>query len=420
MLLWDPFKNHLTNANEENMPVKRISEHSKPFWTTNLMHLSKIVQAAKIKSQRHSTPQNKANYDHAKDTFSDELVKTKNIWIRNKLENLNVRESQTFWKNYRRTLTGDTTELMGNLEENGVLYADTTSKENILFDSFFTGNHMRGANFNKNFDQEIELLYKNILSQDKDGNTSLKSKATNVSSRSMNTADFDILNQPIGLEEVYASLKHQKTTVKTFDGNNFHPKMLKNLPHIAVKILHKCFNLCQNSGNWVWDVSKVVFIKKDGKPNYLKISAFRPISISSYVGKLLERIIEQRIRAHCDLEGILDDEQEGFRSTRNTTRYLYKLIANIKEAQRKKFTVFLLCIDFEKAFDSIWLKGLIAKLHKWNIQGNLLRLLNSFLFNRQVKLIINKQIGKVRKCGEYGLPQGSVLSPLLFMMFIRI
>ena len=129
--------------------------------------------------------------------------------------------------------------------------------------------------------------------------------------------------------------------------------------------------------------------------------------------------MEQRILAHCISEGLLDDEQEGFRSSRNTTRYLYKLIANLKEAQRKKFTCFLLCIDFEKAFDSVWLKGLAVKLYHLNIRGKILSLINSFLFNRKVKLIVNNNLGEERQCGSYGVPQGSVLSPLLFILFIR-
>ena len=160
-------------------------------------------------------------------------------------------------------------------------------------------------------------------------------------------------------------------------------------------------------------------MKKDGKPNYMKAGAYRPISISSYVGKLYEMILERRLRMHCNLESILDDEQEGFRASRNTTRYLYKMTAALKEAQRRKFTSFLLCLDFEKAFDSVWLKGLIVKLHDLNIKGNILFLIDNFLFSRKVKLMVNKRKGNARKCGPYGVPQGSVLSPLLFIIFIN-
>ena len=147
-------------------------------------------------------------------------------------------------------------------------------------------------------------------------------------------------------------------------------------------------------------------------------SAYRPISISSYVGKLLEKILERRIKLHCELEGLLDEEQEGFRPQRNTARYLYKLVATLDECKRKKLTTFLLCIDFSKAFDSVWVKGLIFKLSKYQIQGNILRIINNFLLSRKVRLRVNNSLGFERSCGWFGLPQGSVLAPLLFILYI--
>ena len=78
-----------------------------------------------------------------------------------------------------------------------------------------------------------------------------------------------------------------------------------------------------------------------------------------------------------------------------------------------------MCLDFQKAFDSVWLKGLVVKLHTLNIRGKMLKVINSFLFERRVKLLVNKCQGNPRKCGLYGVPQGSVLSPLLFIIFIN-
>ena len=228
----------------------------------------------------------------------------------------------------------------------------------------------------------------------------------------------EFINVDIEISDIVEAIAHQKSTVKSFDDDQLHPKIIKKLPLIAIAVLERIFNLCLNLGEWVWNTSNVVFTKKVGKANYMKAGSYRPISISSYIGKLFERILEKRIRHVCDLDGVLDDEQEGFRATRNTTRYLYKLIASLKEAQKKKLTTFLLCIDFEKAFDSVWLKGLIVKLHDLNINGRILNLINSFLFNRKVQIIINKHKCASRKCGKFGVPQGSVLSPLLFIIFI--
>ena len=408
-ILWKDIKYAITETNEKVMPTKTISEHSKPFWTSELSTLSLIARHAKAKMCKKSTPSNIALYEETKNKFSDELIKTKNCWIRDKLEHLNVSDSKTFWKNYRRSIVGDKRESLGNLVDNNVIHTSVEEKEIILFNTFFTGAHMKNASFDTKLEDDINDKLQQYFPKD---------SQPSVASQNVSSNATDPLNCEVTLTETYEAIKRQNCSVKSFDSDNFHPYMLKNLPPNAVMGLCKLFNLSFASGNWLWDTSNVVFMKKEGKSNYLKAGAYRPISISSYIGKLFERVIESRIKSHCDFEGILDDEQEGFRCCRNTTRYLYKMIASLKEAQKRKFTAFLLCLDFEKAFDSVWHKGLIFKLYGWNIRGQLLQLIRSFLFTRKVKLIINGTSCPVRLCGEYGVPQGSVLSPLLFILYV--
>lgn len=405
--LWEKLLVLIKRVNDNIIPTKRVTEHSKPFWTPELSVLSKKLQLLKKKLRNKSTPENIILYKEAKYEFSEKLILEKNSWIRTELEELNVHDSIAFWKKYKKTLVGGSIEFLGNLEENGTLYTEPQHKEDILFKTFFEGAHMENCEFNVELDDDINESYSSVL----------RNETCDPGCSHANHQNS--LNDTISQEEVYGAIEHLKNSAKSFDDDGLHPTLIKRLPVNAVNVLHKIFNLCLSLGCWNWEKSYVVFLKKDGKPNYLKAGAFRPITISSYIGKLLERIIERRIREHCDTENILDDEQEGFRANRNTTRYLYKLIANLKEAQRRKFTSFLLCLDFQKAFDSVWLKGLIVKLHKLNITGNILKVIDSFLSNRKIKLIINKTHGTYRTCGMFGLPQGSVLSPLLFIIFIR-
>ena len=124
-------------------------------------------------------------------------------------------------------------------------------------------------------------------------------------------------------------------------------------------------------------------MEKPGKLNYSSPSSYRPTTISSYVGKLFERLLEPRIRALAQHEGILDKEQEGFRKQKSTVRLLYKLLLQCKSFKLRKQLGTLISPDLEKAFDSVWINELLWKLNHFGITGNILGLIESFLRNRQ-------------------------------------
>ena len=113
-----------------------------------------------------------------------------------------------------------------------------------------------------------------------------------------------------------------------------------------------------------------------------------------------------------------DADQEGFSKAKNTIRYLNRLNLGIKVDKENHLTVLCLFVDFEKAFDSVWKKGLIMKLYNIVVRGNVLKLIDNFLVTRKVKLNINGFEGNQRQSADYGLPQGSVLSPVLFKIFV--
>ena len=99
-----------------------------------------------------------------------------------------------------------------------------------------------------------------------------------------------------------------------------------------------------------------VTIWKAGKPSYAKPGAYRPISRKSYMDKLLEKLICSRLQSHFSSIGLLDEDQEGFTKQRNTICYLNKLDMLIWYGRHNNKTVLGLFLDFEKAFDSVWLK----------------------------------------------------------------
>ena len=106
--------------------------------------------------------------------------------------------------------------------------------------------------------------------------------------------------------------------------------------------------------------------------------------ISSHFNKLLERSLTGRINKYLDLHNIIGQEQEGFRTKKNTVRSLYMLHLSLEQAKASKLPTALLNIDLEKAFDSVWISGLLYKLPNYNIAGRMFRILEAFLRNRHV------------------------------------
>ena len=243
---------------------------------------------------------------------------------------------------------------------------------------------------------QLRLLQENITLFCSSRGTSFRETADRFTSSSA-------LYYPVTPWEITATLKGIHFTAASFDNHEVHQSMLKKLGPNAIHALSKLFTLCLRNGLWLWNDSKIVFLKKDGKSPYSKGGAYRPISISSYVGKLFERILARRLETYFMKVGIIDVNQEGFSKGKNTIRYLNRLTAGIKGDIIKKLTVLCLFIDFEKAFDSVWKKGLVVKLWRAGVHDCYLKTIDSFLFGRTVCLLINGFLGPVRDCLDYGL-----------------
>ena len=132
----------------------------------------------------------------------------------------------------------------------------------------------------------------------------------------------------------------------------------------------------------------------------------------------MERIITKRLTLHCKRNILLQQQQEGFRDNHSTTRSLYQLHLEMESLKRLKKPSALLNVDLEKAFDSVWIDVLYNRLIHFRVSGKTLNIINIFFRNRKVFIQISnfKSQCFVTKTG---LPQGSVLSPLLFIIYIN-
>ena len=145
--------------------------------------------------------------------------------------------------------------------------------------------------------------------------------------------------------------------------------------------------------------------------------SYRPISLTSCIVKVLERIINTRLKWFLESEKLFVSEQAGFREHHCTEDQTTYLAQEIEDGFQHKKQTLIVWFDLQKAFDTVWTDGLVLKLKKCNIAGNMFRWIKSYLHNRRARVVIDNTKSK-RILLRHGVPQG-VISPTLFLVFIN-
>ena len=158
-------------------------------------------------------------------------------------------------------------------------------------------------------------------------------------------------------------LKHVIETVSkvncSSDDDYIHRKMIAMSGPTFRTCLINLFNRCLSSASWPWNETRDLFLKKPLKPNYSELSAYKPFSIGSHIGKLFERILINRLRTFMLENNLIDPEQEGFLQNKNATRSLFRLKIKFEIMKKSRLKAALIHLDLEKAFNSVWHNGLL-------------------------------------------------------------
>ena len=232
----------------------------------------------------------------------------------------------------------------------------------------------------------------------------------------MHTDDQEEYNRDITHHEIQEALKRTKNTAPGLD--KIPNILLKSLPESILKELLDIFNQSFTIGEVPenWKTGLTIPLLKPGKPPELTAS-YRPVTLLSCIGKLIERIMNSRLEYIVEKNSLLNDAQTGFRKERGTYDCLIGLEHDIRDSLGSQKTCLALFIDLKNAFDKIWPLGLIYKLAKYGIKGKLLKWLKDYLTKRTMYVDVNGTLSDRREL-EAGVPQGAVLSPLLFNIMI--
>lgn len=167
-----------------------------------------------------------------------------------------------------------------------------------------------------------------------------------------------------------------------------------------------------------WREGIVIPILKPGKGPSLPTS-YRPITLLSFLGKLLERLVAARLEYAVERDSLLLPGQCGFRSGLGTLDVLLRLESKIRQALSCTDVCLVVYVDLKAAFDKVWTDGLRYKLAKAGNCGATARWLNTYLSSRTVRVRLNGILSDPLPL-EAGVPQGAVLSPLLLnLMYLR-
>ena len=162
-------------------------------------------------------------------------------------------------------------------------------------------------------------------------------------------------------------------------------------------------------------IAKVVPVFKSG--NKESMNNYRPISLLSCFSKIIEKIVGSRLTAFLDTNNLISKAQYGFRKKHSTIHPLIHFIDHVSTALDKKEHTLAIFCDLRKAFDTVNHQILISKLHKLGIRGLELSWFRDYLQNRKQLVHINGSNSCLLEI-LIGVPQGSILGPLLFLIYI--
>ena len=165
-----------------------------------------------------------------------------------------------------------------------------------------------------------------------------------------------------------------------------------------------------------WKIARVIPLYKNGQCNIP--GNYRPISVLPAISKIMERILYDQLHSYLTTFELLSDSQFGFRKSHSTASALLDCTNEwYVNLDRKMFNLVVL-IDLKKAFDTVDHQILLRKLELYGIKGQALTLLRSYLTNRNQKCQIKNSFSSKRQI-KCGVPQGSILGPLFFLLYIN-
>lgn len=226
------------------------------------------------------------------------------------------------------------------------------------------------------------------------------------------------LTKPVTTQEIKLHLEKMK--YKASGEDTINTILIKQAAFTYLWHLGLLVTSCITTGHFPlpWKTALVTMIHKPGKDPH-NVTTYRPISLLSHIGKLFERILTSHLSKHIESMGLIAIHQAGVRKGRATTDNILPLSEDIHRNLNKKEITLAIFFDIEKAFDKVWHNRPIYRILDSNLKlpQPTQSIISSFLNNRQIKVKVAFNISR-SFTPQAGVPQGAVLSRLLFLLYI--
>ena len=390
----DIFQQKLTWALDKLAPLRSIVIRTKhqPWMTPELKVKLRQRDNLRLQAEREDTEEVWREYKSFKNAVKRECDDTKKAFYDS---HLNVADSKKLWQRVKERSGLETkSERKIEIEHEGRVISDDKELANF---------------FNVFFKEKVEKLQEKVKP---DKEIVAKFMKEYIGDKTVPTFNFKTVSSGF-VKKTISKLNNTKAT----GDDKISVKVLKKFSDSLCSPIKHLVNLCINSGTFPSQYKRGCIKPLEKSGNVRLASQWRPILISSNVGKTIESVLEQQIRDHLETNNLMSPTQGSYRRSRGCHVTLTEMDTVIMDAKNKSLNAAILFLDQSAAFDVLQKDILLEKMKHLGFLKKALRLIGDYLTGRQTKVKVGTEVSDWVTL-VLGSGQGSSLSPLLFLVAI--